>query len=88
MYLCFLCWCLCIPQRMIEESLKIEMEKEMEMTVEETKDQPVCGENPLEKYMRILQQHQDQESADKVLMLWTGRLWKGCRGMLWFVGRP
>uniref|UniRef100_A0A8C9M6S4 Oral-facial-digital syndrome 1 protein n=1 Tax=Panthera tigris altaica TaxID=74533 RepID=A0A8C9M6S4_PANTA len=52
-------------RRMIEESLKIEMEKEMEMTVEETKDQPVCGENPLEKYMRILQQHQDQESADK-----------------------
>ncbi|XP_043426588.1 LOW QUALITY PROTEIN: oral-facial-digital syndrome 1 protein [Prionailurus bengalensis] len=52
-------------RRMIEESLKIEMEKEMEMTVEETKDQPVCGENPLEKYMRILQQNQDQESADK-----------------------
>ncbi|GAB5584424.1 oral-facial-digital syndrome 1 protein isoform X4 [Prionailurus iriomotensis] len=72
-------------RRMIEESLKIEMEKEMEMTVEETKDQPVCGENPLEKYMRILQQNQDQESADKVLMLWTGCLWKGCWGMLWFV---
>ncbi|VFV30543.1 oral-facial-digital syndrome 1 [Lynx pardinus] len=52
-------------RRMIEESLKIEMEKEMEMTVEETKDQPVCGENPLEKYMRILQQNQDQGSADK-----------------------
>ncbi|XP_025790433.1 oral-facial-digital syndrome 1 protein [Puma concolor] len=52
-------------RRIIEESLKIEMEKEMEMTVEETKDQPVCGENPLEKYMRILQQNQDQESADK-----------------------
>uniref|UniRef100_A0ABI7VZL6 OFD1 centriole and centriolar satellite protein n=1 Tax=Felis catus TaxID=9685 RepID=A0ABI7VZL6_FELCA len=67
-------------RRMIEESLKIEMEKEMEMTVEETKDQPVCGENPLEKYMRILQQNQDQESADKVLMLWTGCLWKGFTG--------
>uniref|UniRef100_A0A8C9DCA1 OFD1 centriole and centriolar satellite protein n=1 Tax=Panthera leo TaxID=9689 RepID=A0A8C9DCA1_PANLE len=52
-------------RRMIEESLKIEMEKEMEMTVEETKDQPVCGENPLKKYIRILQQHRDQESADK-----------------------
>ncbi|XP_040325030.1 centriole and centriolar satellite protein OFD1 isoform X2 [Herpailurus yagouaroundi] len=52
-------------RRIIEKSLKIEMEKEMEMTVEETKDQPVCGENPLEKYMRILQQNQDQESADK-----------------------
>ncbi|XP_039089816.1 oral-facial-digital syndrome 1 protein isoform X2 [Hyaena hyaena] len=52
-------------RRMIEESLKNEMEKELEMSVEEVKDQYACGENPLEKYMKILQQNQDQESADK-----------------------
>ncbi|XP_027970769.1 oral-facial-digital syndrome 1 protein isoform X2 [Eumetopias jubatus] len=52
-------------QRMIEESLKIEMEKELEMSVEEMKDKSVCGENPLEKYMKIIQQNQDQEAADK-----------------------
>lgn len=57
---------------MIEESLKIEMEKEI--SVEEMKGQSVCGENPLEKYMKIIQQDQDQETADKVLMLWTGLL--------------
>uniref|UniRef100_A0A452S9D5 OFD1 centriole and centriolar satellite protein n=1 Tax=Ursus americanus TaxID=9643 RepID=A0A452S9D5_URSAM len=59
-------------RRMIEESLKIEMEKELEMSVEEMKDNSVCGENPLEKYMKIIQQDQDQETADKVLMLFTG----------------
>nr|XP_025713206.1 oral-facial-digital syndrome 1 protein isoform X2 [Callorhinus ursinus] len=52
-------------QRMIEESLKIEMEKELEISVEEMKDKSVCGENPLEKYMKIIQQNQDQEAADK-----------------------
>ncbi|XP_040490265.1 oral-facial-digital syndrome 1 protein isoform X4 [Ursus maritimus] len=52
-------------RRMIEESLKIEMEKELEMSVEEMKDNSVCGENPLEKYMKIIQQDQDQETADK-----------------------
>ncbi|XP_046931863.1 centriole and centriolar satellite protein OFD1 isoform X3 [Lynx rufus] len=52
-------------EKLDQERRMIEMEKEMEMTVEETRDQPVCGENPLEKYMRILQQNQDQESADK-----------------------
>lgn len=62
---------------MIEESLKIEMEKELEMSVEEMKDNSVCGENPLEKYMKIIQQDQDQETADKVLMLWTGLLGRG-----------
>ncbi|XP_044091202.1 oral-facial-digital syndrome 1 protein isoform X1 [Neovison vison] len=50
-------------RRMIEESLKIEMEKEI--SVEEMKGQSVCGENPLEKYMKIIQQDQDQETADK-----------------------
>uniref|UniRef100_A0A452S951 OFD1 centriole and centriolar satellite protein n=1 Tax=Ursus americanus TaxID=9643 RepID=A0A452S951_URSAM len=58
-------------RRMIEESLKIEMEKELEMSVEEMKDNSVCGENPLEKYMKIIQQDQDQETADKVL-IFTG----------------
>ncbi|XP_034885621.1 oral-facial-digital syndrome 1 protein isoform X5 [Mirounga leonina] len=52
-------------RRMIEESLKIEMEKELEMSVEETKGKSVCGENPLEKYMKIIQRDQDQETADK-----------------------
>ncbi|XP_029786864.1 oral-facial-digital syndrome 1 protein-like, partial [Suricata suricatta] len=52
-------------RRMTEESLTTEMEKELEMSVEEMKDQSVCGENPLEKYMKILQQNQDQEPSDK-----------------------
>ncbi|EFB16537.1 hypothetical protein PANDA_017276, partial [Ailuropoda melanoleuca] len=52
-------------RRMIEESLKIEMEKELEMSVEEMKGNSVCGETPLEKYMKIIQQDQDQETADK-----------------------
>ncbi|XP_032736063.1 oral-facial-digital syndrome 1 protein isoform X3 [Lontra canadensis] len=50
-------------RRMIEESLEIEMEKEI--SVEEMKGQSVCGENPLEKYMKIIQQEQDQETAEK-----------------------
>ncbi|XP_047572926.1 oral-facial-digital syndrome 1 protein-like isoform X2 [Lutra lutra] len=50
-------------RRMIEESLKIEMEKEI--NIEEIKGQSVCGENPLEKYMKIIQQEQDQEMAEK-----------------------
>ncbi|XP_022374035.1 oral-facial-digital syndrome 1 protein isoform X2 [Enhydra lutris kenyoni] len=50
-------------RRMIEESLEIEMEKEI--SVEEMKGQSVCGENPLEKYMKIIQQDQDQETAEK-----------------------
>ncbi|XP_047572930.1 oral-facial-digital syndrome 1 protein-like isoform X5 [Lutra lutra] len=62
-------------RRMIEESLKIEMEKEI--NIEEIKGQSVCGENPLEKYMKIIQQEQDQEMAEKVLMLRTGLLWRG-----------
>ncbi|XP_059242385.1 centriole and centriolar satellite protein OFD1-like isoform X3 [Mustela nigripes] len=50
-------------RRMIEKSLKIEMEKEI--NVEEMKGHSVCGENPLEKYMKIIQQAQDQETAEK-----------------------
>uniref|UniRef100_A0A5F5PX80 OFD1 centriole and centriolar satellite protein n=1 Tax=Equus caballus TaxID=9796 RepID=A0A5F5PX80_HORSE len=63
--------------RMIEESLKIEMEKELEKSVQEMKDEPAYDANPLEKYMKIIQQDQDQEMADKVPMLWTGCLWAG-----------
>ncbi|XP_066879604.1 centriole and centriolar satellite protein OFD1 isoform X3 [Kogia breviceps] len=56
-------------RRLIEESLKMEMEKEFEMSIRETKDKStsVCSENPLEKYMKILQQGQgqDQDTTDK-----------------------
>ncbi|KAL0626603.1 Oral-facial-digital syndrome 1 protein [Plecturocebus cupreus] len=50
---------------MIEESLKIEMENELQISNQEMKDKSVHSENPLEKYMKILQQEQGQESADK-----------------------
>ncbi|KAG3271698.1 hypothetical protein H1C71_029924, partial [Ictidomys tridecemlineatus] len=53
-------------RRMIEESLEIEMKKELEMTVQDVRDKSTHGENPLEKYMKIIQQGKDQElSADK-----------------------
>ncbi|XP_024611011.1 oral-facial-digital syndrome 1 protein isoform X3 [Neophocaena asiaeorientalis asiaeorientalis] len=54
-------------RRLIEESLKMEMEKEFEMSIQETKDKSksVCSENPLEKYMKILQQGKDQDTTDK-----------------------
>ncbi|TKC37234.1 hypothetical protein EI555_007363, partial [Monodon monoceros] len=53
-------------RRLIEESLKMEMEKEFEMSIQETKDKSksVCSENPLEKYMKILQRGQDQDTTD------------------------
>ncbi|CAK7313927.1 Centriole and centriolar satellite protein OFD1 [Vulpes lagopus] len=63
-------------QRMVEESLKIEMEKELELSVKEMKSKFVYNENPLVKYMKIIQQIQDQETADRVLILWTGLLWR------------
>ncbi|XP_012505262.1 PREDICTED: oral-facial-digital syndrome 1 protein isoform X1 [Propithecus coquereli] len=50
-------------RRMIEESLKIEMEKER--SIQETKDTSFPEENPLEKYMKIIHQGQDQELADE-----------------------
>ncbi|XP_059944253.1 centriole and centriolar satellite protein OFD1-like isoform X3 [Mesoplodon densirostris] len=55
-------------RRPTEESLKMEMEKELEMSIQEMKDKSksVCSENPLEKYMKILQQGQDQDTTDKV----------------------
>ncbi|CAH7478414.1 Ofd1 [Phodopus roborovskii] len=52
-------------RRMIEESLKIEIEEELEKSVQEPKDKSTHGENPLEKYMKIIQQRQEQSSADK-----------------------
>ncbi|KAK2108620.1 oxidative DNA demethylase [Saguinus oedipus] len=52
-------------RRMTEEALKIEMENELEVSNQEMKDKSVHSENPLEKYMKILQQEQDQELADK-----------------------
>lgn len=53
------------------------MEKELEVSVQEMKEKSVCGENPLEKYMKIIQEDRDEKKADKVLMLWTGGLWRG-----------
>ncbi|XP_057574349.1 centriole and centriolar satellite protein OFD1 isoform X2 [Hippopotamus amphibius kiboko] len=54
-------------RRLIEESLRMETEKEFEMSIQEMKDKSksVCGENLLEKYMKILQQEQDQDTTDK-----------------------
>ena len=50
------------------------MEKEYESSVQEMKDKSksVSGENPLEKYMKIMQQNPDEDTTDKVLILWTG----------------
>ncbi|CAO2624027.1 Centriole and centriolar satellite protein OFD1 [Lemmus lemmus] len=52
-------------RRMIEESLKVEIEDELEKSVQEQKDKSAHGENPLEKYMKIIQQRQEQSIADK-----------------------
>ncbi|XP_036029957.1 oral-facial-digital syndrome 1 protein isoform X1 [Onychomys torridus] len=52
-------------RRMIEESLKIEIEEELEKSVQEQKDKSAHDENPLEKYMKIIQQRHEQSSADK-----------------------
>lgn len=61
---------------MIEESLKIEIEEELEKSVQEQKDKSAPDENPLEKYMKIIQQRQEQSSADKVPVLWIAT-WGG-----------
>ncbi|XP_060248276.1 centriole and centriolar satellite protein OFD1-like [Meriones unguiculatus] len=52
-------------RRIIKESLKIEMEEELEKSAQEQKDKSACGENPLEKYMKIIQQRQEHSSVDK-----------------------
>ncbi|XP_065772289.1 centriole and centriolar satellite protein OFD1 isoform X3 [Muntiacus reevesi] len=56
-----------LQRRLIEESLNLEIGKEYESSVQEMKDKSksVCGENPLEKYMKILQQNPDQDTTDK-----------------------
>ncbi|XP_036914027.1 oral-facial-digital syndrome 1 protein-like [Sturnira hondurensis] len=56
------------PRRMIEESLKIEIEKELGVSIQEVKDRSVCGENPFEKYMKIIQENQNQKKDDKSSM--------------------
>ncbi|KAM7339171.1 hypothetical protein ACRRTK_002655 [Alexandromys fortis] len=52
-------------RRMIEESLKVEIKEELEKSVQEEKDKSAPGENPLEKYMKLIQQRQEQSNADK-----------------------
>ncbi|XP_070145890.1 centriole and centriolar satellite protein OFD1 isoform X3 [Ovis canadensis] len=54
-------------RRLIEQSLKLEIEKEYESSVQEMEDKSksVCGENPLEKYMKIMQQNPDEDTTDK-----------------------
>ncbi|XP_053436567.1 centriole and centriolar satellite protein OFD1 isoform X5 [Nycticebus coucang] len=50
-------------RRMIEESLKIEMGREI--SDEETKDKSTHKENSLEKYMKVIQHGQDKTVADE-----------------------
>ncbi|XP_023575297.1 oral-facial-digital syndrome 1 protein [Octodon degus] len=52
-------------RRLIEESLKIEMEKELERTTEEMKEKSAASENPLEKYMKLIQQRREQQAMDQ-----------------------
>ncbi|KAM8752781.1 centriole and centriolar satellite protein OFD1 [Rhynchonycteris naso] len=49
-------------RKMSEESLKIELEKKLEMSIQEMKGKSVCGESPLEKYMKIIQESGDQKT--------------------------
>lgn len=60
---------------MIEESLKIEMEKELEVS---TKDKSACAENPLEKYMKLVRGA--RETVDEVRAPWAGAWGSGWRG--------
>lgn len=67
---------------MIEESLRIEMKEE---SIEEMKEKSAVGENPLEKYMKLIQQKTEQQAADKVGACAVVRpvLWEseGCAGL-------
>ncbi|XP_040091901.1 oral-facial-digital syndrome 1 protein-like, partial [Oryx dammah] len=47
--------------------IEVGNEKNLQMSVQEMKDKSmsVSGENPLEKYMKILRQSQDQDTTDK-----------------------
>ncbi|XP_066213502.1 centriole and centriolar satellite protein OFD1 isoform X1 [Saccopteryx leptura] len=49
-------------RQMSEESSKIKLEKKLEMSVQEMKDESVCGESPLEKYMKIIQEGREQKT--------------------------
>ncbi|XP_070145653.1 centriole and centriolar satellite protein OFD1 isoform X5 [Ovis canadensis] len=64
------------PEMLDRERRLIEVgnEKNFKMSVQEMKDKSISisGENPLEKYMKILRQNQDQDTTDKVWKLWTG----------------
>ncbi|XP_006835758.1 PREDICTED: oral-facial-digital syndrome 1 protein [Chrysochloris asiatica] len=52
-------------RRMIEESLKIEMQEELETSVQDSTAQSAGSENPLEKYMKVIQEGQEQRSSDR-----------------------
>nr|XP_044996708.1 oral-facial-digital syndrome 1 protein isoform X3 [Jaculus jaculus] len=52
-------------RRMIEESLEIEMKEEIEMGAQEEKDKSAHDENPLEKYMKLIQQRKGQVCTHK-----------------------
>lgn len=74
---------------MIEESLKSEIEEELEKSVQEQKDKSAHGENPLEKYMKIIQQRQEQSSADKVPVLRIATRWqRGREALGWLIPTP
>ncbi|XP_060264653.1 centriole and centriolar satellite protein OFD1-like isoform X1 [Ovis aries] len=64
------------PEMLDRERRLIEVgnEKNFKMSVQEMKDKSISisDENPLEKYMKILRQNQDQDTTDKVWKLWTG----------------
>lgn len=50
---------------MIEQSLNLNIEKEIEPSEKETNEESACGGSPLERYMKIIQQGQEQEAENK-----------------------
>ncbi|XP_062039605.1 LOW QUALITY PROTEIN: centriole and centriolar satellite protein OFD1 [Lepus europaeus] len=52
-------------RRMIEESLNIKTEKELETSGADAEDRAVRGDGPLEKYMRLLQRGRERRSRDQ-----------------------
>ncbi|XP_062041588.1 centriole and centriolar satellite protein OFD1-like [Lepus europaeus] len=52
-------------RRMIEESLNIETEKELETSGVDAEDGAGRGDGPLEKYMRLLQRGRERQSRDQ-----------------------
>ncbi|XP_054978355.1 centriole and centriolar satellite protein OFD1 isoform X2 [Sorex araneus] len=51
-------------RKLIEQTLNLDIEKDDEPNVEETKES-ACDVNPLEKYMKIIQQDKQKEAEDK-----------------------